>query len=420
MEIDLSFKLFSVLIFLFACSFFSIAESVFFTLDKNNILEYFGKHSSLKRYALNLIEDPKKLVITILIGNTASFVSLIIFATELIWDYSLIINFQTKFDSVFQIIFIVLLIIISSEIIPNAVVKKHYLNCAKICVIPIYWFAVLVYPISVLILETVNLFKSKFKFRKYFSSISEREINYNSVGFEKDNIEESEQELIQGIVEYKTVVVREVMKPRVDIIAVSADSNFEQLMKIILTSGHSRIPVYKENLDQILGIIYSKDLLPFVFDKNKQKQFSISNIARKALFVPETKLINELMKEFQEKKLHIAVAVDEYGGTSGIITLENIIEEIVGELRDDDDEAPIIKLNENSFLVNGTVAIDEVNELLNIDLMQQEIDTIGGFVFNFAGTIPTEGFNFDFEGYKFSVKQISKNRIQKILIEKIL
>src|SRR3989337_2648805 len=174
------------------------------------------------------------------------------------------------------------------------------------------------------------------------------------------------------------------MTPRVDMVAVSSVSDFTELVNEITKTGRSRIPLYKDDLDDIIGIVYAKDLLPYFKNVELRKNISIAKIARKPMFVPKTKMIDALMHEFQEKKMHIAIVVDEYGGTAGVISLEDILEEIIGEIRDefDKEENPVVKVSENSYLILGKLSIDELNELLNLEIESEndDFETVGGLV----------------------------------------
>ncbi|MGE5499924.1 MAG: hemolysin family protein, partial [Syntrophothermus sp.] len=224
------------------------------------------------------------------------------------------------------------------------------------------------------------------------------------------------------LVSFRTISVREIMTPRVDIVAVSDDSEFDEMLNIITESGHSRIPLYHSNLDEITGIIYTKDLLPYLKDGAGKEKLQLSKIARRAMFIPETKMISELMHEFQEKKLHMGIVVDEYGGTAGLITLEDILEEIVGEIRDEydlEEESDIIKSGDNVYSVLGKTPIDEIKDRLDLDLYSEndDYDTIGGFIFNFTGEIPKEGYSFVYKNHKFTISEIENRRIKKIYIE---
>ena len=212
------------------------------------------------------------------------------------------------------------------------------------------------------------------------------------------------------------------MIPRVDIKAIESDASFDNVVSTINETGHSRFPLYNEDLDTIIGILYAKDILPFINNGKPRKPINLSVIARKAMFVPKTKKINNLLREFQSKKTHIAIVVDEYGGTAGLITLEDIIEEVVGEIWDeyDKEEDIIKKIDEDSYLVLGKTPIDEVNEVIGSRVIIEETDfeTIGGLVFKRAGTIPKEGYSFKINKFKFTVKEIHRKRIKKVLIEK--
>ena len=221
---------------------------------------------------------------------------------------------------------------------------------------------------------------------------------------------------------FSSLTVAEVMTPRVDMIAVSIAEDYEEIIKTITESGHSRIPVYKNNLDEIVGILFAKDLLKFIKIGNTSDNFEIASLIKKTFFVPETKLINDLLREFQEKKIHLAIVVDEYGGTSGLITLEDIIEEVVGEIWDEFDKAEsnILTIEKNKFIALGKTKLDDLNEQLKTKIIaDDDFDTLGGFIFNKAGNIPKEGFAFEDGNFKYTVKEIQKKRIKKVLIEKL-
>ncbi|KAA0249562.1 MAG: HlyC/CorC family transporter, partial [Chlorobiota bacterium] len=228
-----------------------------------------------------------------------------------------------------------------------------------------------------------------------------------------------------GLVSYTNVSVKQVMSPRVDIVAVPVDANLDEVAALILDAGHSRIPVYKDDLDQIKGILYAKDLLPMIKNKflRNRSKFAPAKLAKPAMFVPETKLISELMQEFQEKKLHMAIVIDEYGGTSGLITLEDILEEILGDIRDEyDKEEPSIKsLDKDSYQVSGELTIGELEELLGIEFgdISPDIQTISGLIFEKAGKIPGNGFVIDIGPANFKVINVERNRLRQIIVRKL-
>jgi gliding motility-associated protein GldE len=407
----------------FLSAFFSASEVALFSIDKKKITSASEANRITWRYLTNLIDHPRRLLVTILIGNTIVNVAASIIAVSFTLDIVQATELSEEFVLTLQIIVLTILVIIFSELSPKIFASKNPLMVAKLVSIPLYWFSVIIYPVSETITEFIRTFISKFKFDQSKSAITPEEITeLAELGHEIGTIAEEEHGIIQSVVWFKTVTVQEIMIPRVDMIAVSADTSLQGLIELIKNSQHSRIPLYRKNLDDIIGIIYAKDVLKYLLNKNLNG-FNITRLARKALFIPETKMINDLMYEFQEKKMHIAIAVDEYGGTSGLITLEDIIEEIIGEIRDeyDKEENPVLKLDENKYLVLARISIDELNELLNAQITPADdsFETLAGLVLNQAGHIPREGYNFTLENFKFTVKEVTRKRINKVQIEKL-
>jgi len=241
--------------------------------------------------------------------------------------------------------------------------------------------------------------------------------------FQNDNgiLKNDQKELISGIVEFNTSVVREIMTPRVDITAVNKSVLLKDLMDIINISGHSRIPFYETNIDNIVGVIYAKDLLPYLKPNGAKREFNIFDITREPLFVPESKFIKDLLHEFQDKKMHLAIVVDEFGSTAGLITLEDILEEIVGEIRDeyDKDEVDFQIVSKDIFICAGKFTIDSFNEYFGKEylLTSEGYDTIAGFIISQAGEIPITNYSFDYNGFQFTVTELINKRISKVKIE---
>jgi CBS domain containing-hemolysin-like protein len=265
---------------------------------------------------------------------------------------------------------------------------------------------------------------SKLKFDKAKTAITEKEISdLAELGHERGTLEEDEQEIITSFVQFKSVLVSEVMTPRVDIIAVPFNISSAELIQIINNSGYSRFPVYKNNLDKILGIVHAKDLLQYLRNKSFIKEETLTKIAREVLFVPERKKISEMLKEFQHKKIHSAIVVDEFGGTSGLITLEDIIEEIIGEIWDEHDpeEDSIKIISPEKISVLGKVPVTELNEIVGHKMIpiSEDYDTVAGLVINKAGDIPKEGYSFVLNNYRLTVKEVLKKRIKRVEIDKL-
>ena len=414
-----------ILFFLFICSaFFSGSEVALFSLDKKKIKQNLASRPILLRYITFLLDFPRRLLVTILIGNTIVNVAASIISVLIALEIAQTINQPEDLVLSVQIIILTILIILLGELFPKIIAAQKPLTFTKIVAVPLYWISIVLYPLAESITELIRLSVAKIKFNKSKSAISVEEIpELVNIGHERGTLEQDEKGLINGIVSFRSVTVQEIMTPRVDIVSVSAETQFNELIDVITSSGHSRIPLYKDDLDQIIGILYAKDILPYVYNHNLRKELSLEKIARKILFVPRTKMINALMHEFQEQKMHLAVVVDEYGGTAGLITLEDIIEEIIGEIRDeyDKEENPVIKNNDNSFLILGKLSVDELNELLGTEIKSEDEDfeTVAGLVLNQAASIPKEGYHFILENHKFTVKEVFKKRINKVLIEKI-
>ncbi len=406
-------------------AFFSGSEVALFSLDKKQLKNLKGQNSVLSNYIINLLENPRRLLVTILLGNTIFNVLATILSVSLAIQFADKYNYSVELVLVIQIVTLTIFILIVGEITPKLFASKTPVTFSKLVAIPLYWTSVLIYPVSKTLTDSIKFFVSKLKIDKSKMSLQTSEIaDLADIGKEHGSLVEEEHELIHGLVDFKSLVTREVMTPRVDIISISNESSFDEVIKTITDSGHSRIPIYKDSLDNIVGILYAKDVLAFLGSKDAEKNFSLKNISRDCMFIPETKLISELLKEFQEKSMHVGIVVDEYGGTAGLVSLEDILEEIVGEIQDehDDEEKEIIKVNDNKYILLGKVDIDEVNELLDANFSSEDddYDTIGGFIFHQAGSIPQKGYSFDFNKYNFTVVEIENNRIAKVMVTKII
>lgn len=423
MNVSWQYKL-GCLLFLFVLSaFFSGSEVALFSLDKKKLQNTFESNPLIMRYLQNLLDFPRRLLVTILLGNTVINVAASIIAVSLAIDYSHNSGFPRNIALTIEIICLTFCILIFGELIPKIWAAKNPVAFAKLISVPLYWLNVILFPVAEILTEAIRSLIGKLKLDKRKSAILSEEIaELANLGHERGTIVEEEHGLISSIVNFRSVAVHEVMTPRVDIISVSAETNFNEMLDLIIKTRHSRIPLYREDLDEIIGVIYSKDLLPFIKNVESRVNFSLTKIARKAMFIPRTKLISSLMHEFQEKKMHLAIVVDEYGGTAGLITLEDIIEEILGEIRDeyDKEENPITKVGDNNYIILGKLSIDELNDLLNTTFSENSnYETVAGMILNHAGQIPKENYSFQIDGYTFTAKEIQNKRIKKVQVEKI-
>ena len=236
-------------------------------------------------------------------------------------------------------------------------------------------------------------------------------------GQETGLIDEEMNEMIHRIFELKEIVVREVMVPRTDIKALEISSTMEEVARLVVEAGHSRVPVYEETIDKVVGIVYAKDLLKYWVSKGKN--ISVKELMRKPLFVPETKGIDELFTELKSKRIHIAIVVDEYGGTSGLVTIEDLIEEIVGDIQDEYDveEEEFSETGAGEYLVDARMDIDELAEKLDVDLPREEFDTLGGFLVHLTNRIPAAGESIAFNSLLFTIIEADERKVSKVKIE---
>lgn len=423
MEIDWSLKLIILAFLLVLSAFFSGSEVALFSLDKRRIKNQFKHQRIFQRYILSLIEQSRRLLVTILIGNTIVNVAASIVAVMLAIELSYVFKIAEEVAISVQIIILTLFILIFGELFPKVLATKNPVSFTKVVIIPLYWISVIIYPVSEIFTELIKAATSKLKIHKVKSVLTKEEISdLSEIGQQKGTLEEEEQEIIKSIISFRNIIASEIMTPRVDIKAIPVDMNFEQVVEKINETGHSRFPLFNEDLDSIAGILHAKDILPYVKNGNISNDLKLSSIARKAMFVPKTKNIDGLLREFQSQKTHIAIVVDEYGGTAGIITLEDIIEEVVGEIWDeyDKEEDVIEKINENKYMVLGKTPIDDINNTIGSVVIPDDpgYETVGGLAFKNAGFIPKQGYNFTIGEFKFTVKEVHRKRIKKILIEK--
>ncbi|MBK7630024.1 MAG: HlyC/CorC family transporter [Ignavibacteriales bacterium] len=424
MDLDWSIKLVLIFFLLLSSAFFSGSEVALFSLDRKQLESGLDKSGFIYRYLTNLINFPRRLLVTILIGNTLVNVAVSIVAVSLAMDVAAYFNMSMDIILVIQIVVITILILLFGELFPKVIASKNPFAFAKFIAVPLNLCSIMIYPIAESITEIIKISSSKLSFDKSKSALTKEElIDLANIGKEKGTIEDDEHSLISSLVSFAGLSVNEVMTPRVDIKAVSVDDDYDKIVTVITKSGHSRIPVYMDSIDEIVGVIFAKDLLLFIKSPELVKNFSLKSLIKKPLFIPETKLINELLKEFQEKKVHLAIVVDEYGGTAGLITLEDIIEEVVGDIWDefDKEENHLIKIDDNRFMALGKTKLEEINETLGVNILvkDDDYDTLGGFILSKAGSIPKDNFTFIDYGIKFVVNEVQNKRIKKVILEKL-
>jgi CBS domain containing-hemolysin-like protein len=313
------------------------------------------------------------------------------------------------------------LIFVLAEVVPKTYTVQRTETAALLAARPVYLFGRLLMPVAKALILVANGLMVLLPGRGLPKGpfVTEDEIRHMvDVAEEEEEIEEEERELIHSVFEFGDTVVREVMVPRPDMITIPGGATLDEGLGTIIEGGYSRVPIYEGDTDNIIGVLYAKDLLKRIHENRKDAK--VAALGRAPLFIPEQKKVAELLREMQEQRVHMAIVVDEYGGTAGLVTIEDLIEEIVGEIVDEyDQEEPLVEpVDEHRIRVDAKMPIDEVNELLEVDLPHEEWDTVGGLVFGLTGRVPEVGESVRFDSLEFKTERVTGRRVQKVLITK--
>lgn len=423
MEIERIVYLIILFVLIIFSALFSGSEVALFGLEKKKINIFFSNNKVIQRYLNNLLSYPRKLLVSILIGNNLVNVAISIISVLIVTDLSFHYDLDLNLMISLQIITISTLILIFGELVPKMIATKYQIPLLKIITIPLYFFTVIINPISEIISELIHFATSKFKYDKNKFAIDSQDFaDISQLTDGKINLNQSEKEILESLSEFKEILVSEIMTPRVDIVALSLKDDVDKAFEVITNSGHSRIPVFEETIDNIVGILHAKDLLKFNINPKLKSETSLKSLIKKPLFVPEAKKINDLLTEFQLKKNHIAIVVDEYGGTSGLITLEDIIEEVLGDIWDEFDksELAINEVSSNTFIVNPKLTFSEFESEIKREItLAEEIkdNSIASVILDLSGEIPIEGHSLKLSNMKMTILEVLNKRIKKVKIE---
>ncbi|MEL0455008.1 gliding motility-associated protein GldE [Flavobacteriaceae bacterium SZ-1-7] len=415
---------FALLFLLLICSaLISGAEVALFSLNIEQIKEGLQQNSKRIEIIARLLERPKKLLATILVSNNFINIAIVIlfaFIGEIIFkDIVLTFNLylvEISLKFLLEVVLVTFLILLFGEILPKIYASRNNLKFATFMAYPLRVLDVVLSPIS-LPMRGVTLAIHN-KLGKQKSGISVDQLSQALELTSEEDTTKEEHKILQGIVSFGNTDTKQVMRPRIDIFALSIDQKYLEIMPEIVENGYSRIPIYKDNIDTIVGVLYVKDLLPYI----DRKQFDWTTLIREPFFVPENKKLDDLMAEFQEKKVHLAVVVDEYGGTSGLISLEDIIEEIVGDISDefDDEDLTYSKLDENNYVFEGKTALKDFYKIIKLEddsvfeASKGEAETVAGFVLEISGSFPKLNSKINFENYVFTIEAMDKKRIKLV------
>lgn len=407
---------FILLIILLLCSaLISGTEVAFFSLTRSDIDKGLEDNPKMFRIISRLLQRPKKLLATILVANNFINIGIVIlfaYLGEFIF-YNIEI-WWVRF--IFEVVIVTFLILLLGEIIPKIYASRNRLKFAVLMAIPIKVVDVLFSPLSLPMRQFTLYIQNKLGRQK--SNISVDQLSQALELTSETDTTKEEHKILQGIVSFGNTETRQVMKPRIDIFALSTDQKYSEIIPEIIENGYSRIPVYQESIDTVVGILYVKDLLPYI----DRKQLDWTSLIREPFFVPENKKLDDLMVEFQNKKVHLAVVVDEYGGTSGLISLEDVIEEIVGDISDeyDDDDLIYTKIDDHNFVFEGKTPLKDFYKIIGLEdesvfeERKGEAETIAGFILEISGVFPRRNSKINFKNYVFSIEAFDKKRIKQV------
>lgn len=385
---------------------FSLSKSQLKKEDKSGYVQIIQKS----------LTNPNKLLATILVANSFINIAIVILFTQI--GNVIFKNITSSFwQFIIEVVVATFLILLFGEILPKIYASRNNLTFSKFVIYPLVLLDFVLTPISFPMQKLSNFIKNKLSFKK--QNIDLNQISSALDLTSPDETTKQEQKILKGILSFGNTETKEVMRPRLDIHAYSNLLSYEEVLKNIVVNKFSRIPVYQDDLDNIIGILYVKDLLPFL-DK---KDFDWLSTLRKPLFIPENKKLDDLMQEFQDKKIHLAIVVDEFGGTSGVISLEDVIEEIVGDISDefDDDSLLFSKLDNFNYVFEGKTSMKDFYKILNIDSspfdkFKGDSETIAGFILEISQSFPKINSKIAFENYTFTIESVDKKRIKQVKV----
>lgn len=417
MDPDSGYQLILLIVLIMFSAVFTAAAAAFQAVSRYKLRHLIAEFNPGVTLVNKLLEQPVRLNNTILIGDNLCNISAVAIGTAMAFH-----SWGEERGFFIAIILLTFLVIVFGEILPQTIANKNPEKTAVLVVRIIYALMIILFPV-VAVLNQVSHFFSWVLGVKENShdngSITEEEIiNMVAAGQEDGIIHQEEKTMIHGVFDFTDTIVRDVMIPRPDIVAIEKDAPLDDLLKIIKEEQFSRIPVYQDTIDNILGIVHIKDLI--VGFAGGDKEFALSEYLRQPFYVPETKKVNELFKAMKKEKSHMAVVLDEYGSTAGLVTMEDLIEEIMGDIQDEHDteEPDVQRIDADTIEFNASIRLDELNEQMGLNLECDEADTVGGLVFTLLDRVPVEGDEVEVKGVRLIVLDMDGHRIEKIRLVK--
>jgi putative hemolysin len=403
-------------IMLFASALMSGSEVAYFSFRPEDIESFKTNKSKQSQSAMNLYSNPEKLLSTILVANNTINIAIVLLAAFLssrMFDFSA----EPLIGFIINAVVITFLLLFFGEVMPKVYASRNHVKVALFMAYPLTVLEKIFHPVTSLLIFSSSFVKKRTGTHR--SNISMDDLS-DALELTSDDFHEDEK-ILKGIVNFGNINVSAIMCPRIDVTAIDIKSGFDKIIPAIISSGFSRIPVYSGSFDTVKGILYAKDVLPYM---NNPGNFKWQALLRPPYFVPETKKINDLLKEFQIRKIHMAIVIDEYGGTSGIISLEDILEEIVGEITDERDEDQLLFriLDENTYVFDGKILLNDFCKVIDIeeDIFEDvrgESETLAGLILELTGEIPPKGQIVKYGIFVFSIESSDKRRIREIRVE---
>lgn len=399
---------------------FSGSEVAFFSLA-NRLEDLRQDHSASTAddRIIKMLNRPRRLLATILIGNTFANIIASVLAAVITGEIVAYYGLSEVLIYTIEVVVLTFMILILSEITPKIIAINNPIRISRLYSGPIYVLFILLNPFSKLIADsTISLERYLPKPASKMTSDDIRTMA--EVSEQEGSIREDEREIIENVIEFGNITVREIMTSRVNIVAVSLSDSLPDVLQIIRDKGLSRMPLYDNDLDNIMGVIYAKDVLPYLNTIEKDPSVNWKTISRKALFIPATKKLDDLLRDFQHEKTHIAIVVDEYGGTEGIVTMDDILEEIVGDIANDDgvEEQLYTRFKSGIYIFDAKIDLDDMEEILETDITSEgdEFETLGGLIYHITESLPAVGERIIYKTLELTVHSVENNRIRKVRV----
>ena len=415
-DTNLAFGLSGIIILLFCSALISGAEVALFSLSQKEIDETIQQNDSKGKIISELLEKPKKLLATLLVANNFINIAIVILFSYVGKSmFAAITTPLLKF--ILEVLVVTFLILLFGEVLPKVYASRNNSKFAKLIAYPVFFLDKLLTPIS-LPMRAATIYLHN-KLGKQKTSFSVDQLSQALELTASDETSSEEQKILEGIVSFGSTDTRQVMSPRIDIFALEIEESFAAICPKIIEKGYSRIPVYRDNIDQIEGVLFVKDLLPHI----NTNEFDWKELLREPFFVPENKKLDNLLKDFQNMKSHLAIVVDEYGGTSGLVSLEDVIEEIVGDISDefDDEHITFSQIDEKNYLFEGKINLRDFYRIIDVDeelfeIKKGEAETLAGFILEILGNFPKKDQKISFGNCLFTVEAVDKKRVKQIKV----